>query len=261
VVVVNSTKQKWSYRCELLLRAKLVPDRAGADTQVIAHIPLSQLRQLPGAHHLEDAWIRARLGEDGYLAGAPDPAGPSRAPEPGDTPGPGQVPRPGEASGPGSPRSSALSPEPWRALRHAMAHLAVDLVSGPAGVAAILRQHLLTQPCNSPSLPLDIGYSDTIPWHIRRAVLVGGVPGGRSQRVGREPGVAVPVLSCTADIPIPPKQTDICRRSWQPEQTYSTVPSRDSNTDILIVWLPGIIAPGIRKCPQRREFCQLRPHA
>ena len=30
--------------CELLLRAKLVPDRAGADTQVIAHIPLSQLR-------------------------------------------------------------------------------------------------------------------------------------------------------------------------------------------------------------------------
>ena len=35
--------------CELLLRAKLVPDRAGADTQVIAHIPLSQLRQLPGA--------------------------------------------------------------------------------------------------------------------------------------------------------------------------------------------------------------------
>jgi hypothetical protein len=35
--------------CELLLRARLVPDRAGADTQVVAHIPLSQLRQLPGA--------------------------------------------------------------------------------------------------------------------------------------------------------------------------------------------------------------------
>jgi hypothetical protein len=41
----------------------------GADTQVVAHIPLSQLRQLPGAADLEDAWIRARLGEDGYLAG------------------------------------------------------------------------------------------------------------------------------------------------------------------------------------------------
>ena len=55
--------------CELLLRARLVPDRAGADTQVIAHIPLSQLRQLPGAHDLEDAWIRAFTGEDGYLTG------------------------------------------------------------------------------------------------------------------------------------------------------------------------------------------------
>jgi hypothetical protein len=51
--------QKWSQPCELLLRAKLVPDQAGADTQVIAHIPLSQLRQLPGAQDLEDAWILA----------------------------------------------------------------------------------------------------------------------------------------------------------------------------------------------------------
>src|ERR1700722_9727809 len=55
--------------CELLLRARLVPDRAGAGTQVIAHIPLSQLRAMPGARDLEDTWIRAFLGEDGYLSG------------------------------------------------------------------------------------------------------------------------------------------------------------------------------------------------
>src|SRR5579863_6620353 len=55
--------------CTLLLRARLVPARAGADTQAVIHIPLSQLRQLPGAQELEDAWIRARLGEDGYLVG------------------------------------------------------------------------------------------------------------------------------------------------------------------------------------------------
>src|ERR1700744_64284 len=55
--------------CELLLRAKLVPDRAGADTQVIAHIPISQLRQIPGAAELEDAWINGRLGEDGFMTG------------------------------------------------------------------------------------------------------------------------------------------------------------------------------------------------
>jgi hypothetical protein len=53
-----------------------------------------------------------------------------------------------------------------------MARLALDLVSGPAGVAAILRQGLLDQPYDTPSLPLDIGYSDSIPWYIRRAVLL-----------------------------------------------------------------------------------------
>jgi hypothetical protein len=53
-----------------------------------------------------------------------------------------------------------------------MARLAIDLVSGPAGVAAVLRTGLLDKPYNTPSLPLDIGYSDSIPWHIRRAVLL-----------------------------------------------------------------------------------------
>src|SRR5215472_14055437 len=49
--------------------ARKVPDRAGADTQVITHIPISQLRQMPGGSAIEDAWINARLGEPGYLAG------------------------------------------------------------------------------------------------------------------------------------------------------------------------------------------------
>jgi hypothetical protein len=47
----------------------MVPGRAGADTQAVVHIPISQLRQLPGAPELEDAWIRSRIGEDGFLAG------------------------------------------------------------------------------------------------------------------------------------------------------------------------------------------------
>lgn len=49
--------------CHRLLRARLVPDRAGAGTQVVVHIPISRLRQMPGAADLEDAWLRARLGE------------------------------------------------------------------------------------------------------------------------------------------------------------------------------------------------------
>src|SRR5215813_3036628 len=55
--------------CELLIRAKMVPGRAGADTQVIVHIPISQLREMPGGSEFEDAWIRGLLGEPGYLTG------------------------------------------------------------------------------------------------------------------------------------------------------------------------------------------------
>ena len=55
--------------CTLLLRARLVPQRSGADTQAVVHIPLSQLRRLPGAPELEHAWLRARAGEDAYLTG------------------------------------------------------------------------------------------------------------------------------------------------------------------------------------------------
>ena len=179
--------------CELLLRAQLVPDRAGADTQVVAHIPLSQLRQMPGAQELEDGWIRARLGGDGYLTGKDAEAaacdaqtvpvvtgamddtvidkmiGLARTAAEAEA---GTSDRDSPAVGRERQRSGRLSPEAWRALRHAMARLAIDLLSGPSGVAAVLRRGLLEKPYNSPSLPLDIGYSDSIPWHIRRAVLL-----------------------------------------------------------------------------------------
>ncbi len=186
--------------CTLLLRARLVPARAGADTQAVIHIPLSQLRQLPGAPELEDAWIGARAGQDGYLSGQdaqtaacdaqivpivtgtmdPDVIDKmiALARTAADADGPGGMAsaggdgQPGAVDGSARPRSGSLSPEAWRALRHAMARLAIDLVSGPAGVAAILRRGLLDKPYNTPSLPLDIGYSDSIPAHIRRAVLL-----------------------------------------------------------------------------------------
>jgi hypothetical protein len=187
--------------CTLLLRARLVPDRAGTDTQAVVHISLSQLRQLPGAAELEDAWIRARLGEDGYLTGqdaetaacdaqtvpvvtgAMDPSvidqmialaktAAEAAADTAGTQGMETAATAGRPEGLEPARSAALSPEAWRALRYAMARLAVDLVSGPAGVAAILRRGLLDRPYNTPSLPLDIGYSDSIPAHIRRAVLL-----------------------------------------------------------------------------------------
>jgi hypothetical protein len=55
------------------------------------------------------------------------------------------------------PGLTDLSPEALRALRYSIARLAIDLVSGPAGIAGILRTGLLSHPWDTPSLPLDIG--------------------------------------------------------------------------------------------------------
>ena len=55
--------------CELLIRAKMVPDRAGSDTRVDVTIPLPDLLEMDGASVVEDTWLRARAGEHGYLAG------------------------------------------------------------------------------------------------------------------------------------------------------------------------------------------------
>jgi hypothetical protein len=153
---------------------------------------------------LEDAWIRARLGEDGYLSGKDADAAAcdaqtvpvvtstmdptvidqmiNLARTAAESCTPGQTTPDADSNSDASAttdvgtaenaRPGALSLQAWRALRYAMARLAVDLVSGPAGVAAILRRGLLDKPYNTPSLPLDIGYSNSIPWQIRRAVLL-----------------------------------------------------------------------------------------
>jgi len=188
--------------CELLLRAGLVPDRAGADTRVEAHIPISQLREMPGAPELEEVWLRARAGEDGYLTGKdaetaacdavivpvvtghPDLdvidkmialalaardaayAAPGRGAPAGPL-GRGQLEL---ARARARSRHAELTPEAAQALRYAIARLAIDFVSGPGGIAAALRTGLLGRPCNTRSVPLDVGWSETIPAAIRHAV-------------------------------------------------------------------------------------------
>jgi hypothetical protein len=91
----------------------------------------------------------------------------------GGSPNSGAAGRTAKATPPGAWRAlfpQALSPAARQALRYAIARLAIDLVSGPTGIAAILRQSLLDAPYNSKSVILDVGYSDTIPGAIRRAV-------------------------------------------------------------------------------------------
>ena len=204
--------------CELLIGAKMVPDRAGADTHVAVHIPFPELRQRPGAPEAEEVWLRGTAGEPGYLTGkdaeaaacdavaepvvtghadmrvvdkiialalaaagitldGADP-GPAGGGDDNDNAGPDDSHRSWGIAG-GGPRAASrarlrarerFTPDAMQALRYAIARLAIDFVSGPAGLAGWLRTTLLAPPYNTPSLPLDIGYSDSIPASIRRAV-------------------------------------------------------------------------------------------
>ena len=159
--------------CQLLIRARMVPDRAGADTQAVVHISISQLRDMPGAPELEDEWIKAKLGEPGYLAGkdaevaacdamtVPVVTGHADMTVIDKIIALAQVAVPAE-----------LSSRAWQVHRFTIARLAIDFVAGPGGLASALRTGLLEQPYNTPSLPLDIGFSASIPGHIRRAVIL-----------------------------------------------------------------------------------------
>jgi hypothetical protein len=57
-------------------------------------------------------------------------------------------------------------------LRQAIIRTAIDLVSGPGGLASFLRTRLLGARLAGPSLPLDVGHSAEIPAAIRRAVIL-----------------------------------------------------------------------------------------
>ena len=165
--------------CKMLIRSRLVPDRAGADTQVIAHIPISQLRQMPGAAELEDAWLRARLGDPGdpgtaYLTGEDAEVAACDALTVPVVTGHADMTAIDKiiALASASPDPAPRSPQAGQAHRYAIARLAVDFVSGPGGLASALRTGLLEHPFNTRSLPLDIGCADSIPGQIRRAVIL-----------------------------------------------------------------------------------------
>ena len=69
------------------------------------------------------------------------------------------------SGGPGTDTTAA-----WAALEQAVIGKAVDLLSGPGGLASFLRRRQLGARLGGPSLPLDIGYAETIPAGIRNAV-------------------------------------------------------------------------------------------
>src|ERR1700722_8814067 len=180
--------------CELLIRAKMVPDRAGADTRVDVTIPLSDLLGMDGASAVEDTWLRARAGEHGYLSGADAEAIACDAMiVPVVTGSPNwdliteMVTLVTEAYNHTSTKAGTpLPPEAWEALQYALARRAIRFVSGPGALPSALRRSLLDKPLNTKSAILDVGYSDTIPDYIRKAVIARDKgcawPGGCNRR-------------------------------------------------------------------------------
>ncbi|HMD26602.1 MAG TPA: DUF222 domain-containing protein [Streptosporangiaceae bacterium] len=180
--------------CELLIRAKMVPDRAGADTRVDVIIPLSALLGMDGASVVEDTWLRARAGQHGYLAGRDADAIACDAlivPVVAGSPNWALISEMAALVTDAYNHASAkagtpLQPQAWEALQYALARLAIQFVSGPGALASALRRSLLDAPLNGKSVILDVGYSDTIPESIRKAVIARDKgcawPGGCNRR-------------------------------------------------------------------------------
>ena len=178
-----------------LTAAGLLPERAGQPVKAWAHISLADLMLLDGDSALQDQWteqVRARwAARRAYAAetGASDGAwldGDAAAAVACDT---AMAPivtgdvnvdaledlvrlcveldklRQG-----GDPPAGTTAA--WAAVEQAVIGKAVDLLSGPGGLASFLRRRQLGARLGGPSLPLDIGYAESVPAGIRNAVLL-----------------------------------------------------------------------------------------
>ena len=126
-----------------------------------------------------------------HQAGRAEPAsGTDRVPATGESRPPDPAPEPGQA-----PAADAdLVPQPGgparEMLQHAIISKAVELVSGPGGLASFLRTRQLGARLAGPSLPLDVGRSADIPAAIRRAVIL------RDQQCRWAGGCDQPAAAC-----------------------------------------------------------------
>jgi Domain of unknown function (DUF222) len=174
-----------------LLAAGLLPERAGQPVKAWAHISLADLLLLDGDSALQEQWTaqvrerwaacRAFASESGSEGGAwleGDAAGAiacDAAMAPVVT---GDINVDAledlvrlcvELDG---QRRDGARDAAWAALEQAVIGKAVDLLSGPGGLASFLRRRQLGARLGGPSLPLDIGYAETIPPGIRNAVIL-----------------------------------------------------------------------------------------
>jgi Domain of unknown function (DUF222) len=192
-----------------LAASDLLPERAGQPVKVWAHISLADLLRLDGSSALQEQWTaqvraqwaahRAQASEGGSDGGAwldgdgaegiacdaamaPIVTGDLNPAALDDL-----VRLCVELDG---RRRDGARDAAWAALEQAVIGKAVDLLSGPGGLASFLRRRQLGARLAGPSLPLDIGYSETVPAGIRNAVLL------RDQRCRWAGGCNQPASAC-----------------------------------------------------------------
>ena len=185
-----------------LVASGLLPERAGQPVKAWVHISLADLLLLDGDSALQERWTaqvrerwaacRAFASETGSEGGAwldgqdAEGAACDAAMAPlvtGDVNVDAledlvrlcvELDRHRRAGGDDADRpdtpAAADTTAAWAALEQAVIGKAVDLLSGPGGLASFLRRRQLGARLGGPSLPLDIGYSESIPAGIRNAV-------------------------------------------------------------------------------------------
>ena len=192
-----------------LVASDLLPERAGQPVKVWAHISLADLLRLEGSSALQEQWtaqVRAQwaarraaaaeggndggawLDGDGAEAIACDAA---MAPiVTGDLNPDALDDLVRLCVELGTRQRDGARDAAWAALEQAVIGKAVDLLSGPGGLASFLRRRQLGARLAGPSLPLDIGYSETVPAGIRNAVML------RDQRCQWAGGCNQPASAC-----------------------------------------------------------------
>ena len=185
-----------------LVAANLLPERAGQPVKAWVHISLADLLLLDGDSALQEQWTaqvrerwaacRAFASETGSEGGAWLDGDAAEAITCDAAMAPvvtgdvnvaaledlvrlcvelDRLRRDGQTQ-PDTTQTRPDTTQAWAALEQAVIGKAVDLLSGPGGLASFLRRRQLGVRLAGPSLPLDIGYSESIPAGIRNAVVL-----------------------------------------------------------------------------------------
>ena len=190
-----------------LAAAGMLPERAGQPVKVWVHVPLAELLEMDGSTALVRQWVgQMRAAWAAHRAGAAEGGGQIGAWLDGDAAKAvacdavmapvvtGEVNpaaledlvrlsvqldglrhgRPDSdgtdhTAGAGAPADTGRARE---AIEQAIIGRAMDLLSRPGELASFLRRRQLGVRLGGPSLPLDIGYAETVPAGIRNAVIL-----------------------------------------------------------------------------------------